>query len=130
MCEPLQTLFNVLLIADKKRKTSKYFVVIFIFILLSLVSENDLRYYAFQTSLELNQTESVRLTRFITYRMEAYLTSIANSTNSKMLAKLRCSNHPLLIKVGRHHKMNADTRKCSLCDRIEDEIHFVTECGN
>ena len=62
------------------------------------------------------------------YRMEAYLTSIANRTNRKMLAKLRCSNHPLLIEVGRHLKMDVDTRKCNLCDRIEDEIHFVTEC--
>ena len=61
------------------------------------------------------------------YRMEAYLTSIANRTNRKMLAKLRCSNHPLLIEIGRHHKLD-DTRKCNLCDRIEDEIHFVTEC--
>ena len=24
--------------------------------------------------------------------------------------------------------MDVDTRRCSLCDRIEDEIHFVTEC--
>ena len=62
----LQLLFNILLIADKKRKTSKYFVVIFIFNLLSLVSENYLPYYAFETSLELNQTESVRMTQFIT----------------------------------------------------------------
>ena len=60
--------------------------------------------------------------------MEAYLTSIANRTNRKMLAKLRRSNLPLLIEVGRHHKMHVDTRKCNLCDRIEDEIHFVTEC--
>ena len=43
--------------------------------------------------------------------MEAYLTSIANRTNRKMLAKLRRSNHPLLIEVGRHHKMDVDTRK-------------------
>ena len=62
------------------------------------------------------------------YRMEVYLTSIANHTNRKMLAKLRCSNHSLLIGVGRHHKMDVDTRKCNLCDRIEDEIHFVAEC--
>ena len=61
------------------------------------------------------------------YRIEAYLTSIANRANRKVLAKLRCSNHPLLIEVGRHHEMDVDTRKCSLCDRIEDEIHFVTE---
>ena len=62
------------------------------------------------------------------YRMEAYLTSIANCTKRKMLAKLRYSNHPLLIEVGRHLKMDVDTHKCNLCDRIEDEIHFVTEC--
>ena len=59
--------------------------------------------------------------------MEAYLTSIANRANRKMLAKLRCSNHPLLIDVGRHHKMDVDTRKCNLCDRIEDETYFDTE---
>ena len=62
------------------------------------------------------------------YRMEAYVTSIANLTNRKMLVKLRCSNHPLLTEVGRHHKMDVDTSKCNLCDRLEDEIHFVTEC--
>ena len=56
------------------------------------------------------------------------VTSIANSTNRKILAKLRCSNHPLLIEVERHHKVDVDTRECNLCDRIEDEIHFVTEC--
>ena len=44
------------------------------------------------------------------YRTEAYLTSIANRSNRKMLAKLRCSNHPLLIEVGRHCKMDIDTR--------------------
>ena len=33
------------------------------------------------------------------YRMQAYLTSVANRTNIKMLAKLRCGNHPLL-KLG------------------------------
>ena len=49
-----------------------------------------------------------------------------------MLAKLRCSNHPLLNEVGRHHKMDVDTRKCNscgnLCDKVEDEIHLITEC--
>ena len=48
--------------------------------------------------------------------MEAYLTSIANSTNRKILAKLRCSNHALLIKVGRHHKMDDDIRKYKLSE--------------
>ena len=60
------------------------------------------------------------------YRMEIYLTSIANRTNRKMLAKLRCSNHLLLNEVERHHEMDVDTRKCNLCNRAEDEIHFIT----
>ena len=62
--------------------------------------------------------------------MEAYLSFITSRTHKKMLAKLRCGNEPLLIEVGRHHKMDVDTRKCNLCDRIEDEINFVTECRN
>ena len=62
------------------------------------------------------------------YRMEAYLTSTAKAIDRKMLAKMRCSNHQLLIEVGRHHRMDVDTRKCSLCNRTEDEIHFVTKC--
>ena len=61
------------------------------------------------------------------YRMEAYLTSIANRTNRKMLAKLRCSNHPLLIEVERHHKTDVDTCKCNLCDRIEDEMVRISD---
>ena len=41
--------------------------------------------------------------------MEAYLTSIANRVNRKMLAKLSFSNPPLLIEVGRHNEMDVDT---------------------
>ena len=75
MYEALEILFNILLIADKRSKTSNYFVVIFIFNLLSLVSENYLPYY-FETSLELNQTESVRPTQLITWSTEPrYFTS-------------------------------------------------------
>ena len=62
----LHILFTILLAANKKRKMSKCFVVIFIFKLLNFVSEKDLPYYAFETNLELNQTESLRFTQFIT----------------------------------------------------------------
>ena len=42
-----------------------------------------------------------------------------------MLAKLRCSNHPLSIEKGRHRNIELlDPGKCSRCDEIEDEIHF------
>ena len=45
-----------------------------------------------------------------------------------MLAKLRCSNHCLLIETGRHNNTDVCDRKCTLCDKIEDEIHFTVEC--
>ena len=43
-----------------------------------------------------------------------------------MLAKLRCSNHS--IETGRHSKIEVSDRKCSRCNKIEDEIHFSVEC--
>ena len=45
-----------------------------------------------------------------------------------MLAKFRCSNHSLLIETGRHCNIELAERKCSLCGKIEDEIHFSVEC--
>ena len=75
MYEALEILFNILLIPDKRSKTSNYFAVIFIFNLLSLVSENYLPYY-FKTSLELNQTESVCLTQFITLSFTKFILGV------------------------------------------------------
>ena len=46
----------------------------------------------------------------------------------KILAKLRCSNHCLLIETGRHNNTDVSDRKCTLCDKTEDEIHFTVEC--
>ena len=45
-----------------------------------------------------------------------------------MLAKLRCSNHSLLIETGRHSKIEVSDGKCSRCNKVEDEIHFSVEC--
>ena len=45
-----------------------------------------------------------------------------------MLAKLRCSNHSLLIETGRHWKTEVSDLKCSHCNKVEDEIHFSVEC--
>ena len=45
-----------------------------------------------------------------------------------MLAKLRCNNHSLLIEKERHSKIEVSDRKCSRCNKVEDEIHFSVEC--
>ena len=61
------------------------------------------------------------------YEIEDYLILIYNRDERKMLAKIRCSNHCLLIETGRHSNMDVSEPKCTLCDKIEDEIHFTVE---
>ena len=62
------------------------------------------------------------------YKIEDYLILINNRDERKMLAKLRCSNHCLLTETGRYNNTDVSDRKCTLCDKIEDEIHFTEEC--
>ena len=62
------------------------------------------------------------------YRIENYLIHVNSRDERKMLAKLKCSNHPLSIESGRHRNIELLHRKCSRCDKIEDEIHFSMEC--
>ena len=46
------------------------------------------------------------------------------------LSKLKCSVHCLNVEVGRHNKIDYQTRLCNLCDKqeIEDEYYFVIRC--
>ena len=62
------------------------------------------------------------------YRIEDYLIHITNRDERRTLAKLKCSNHSLLIETGRHSKIEVSDRKCSRCNKVEDEIHFGVEC--
>ena len=58
--------------------------------------------------------------------LETYLTDIRCA-----MAKLRLSNHPLLIETGRHSKIEWQLRFCPFCPTIiEDEIHFLVQCPN
>ena len=48
------------------------------------------------------------------------------------MAKLRISDHKLMIEVGRHRRpvIAREERLCYMCkDKVEDEIHFLTECN-
>ena len=33
-----------------------------------------------------------------------------------------------MIETGRHSKIEVSDRKCSCCNKVEDEIHFSVEC--
>ena len=45
------------------------------------------------------------------------------------MSKLSCSNHSLVIEVGRHKKLEIKERLCPKCNEIEDEIHFISSCA-
>ena len=64
-------------------------------------------------------------------RIEDYLCQVKNTKQMNALSRFRLSNHDLMIEKGRHSrpKIDKSERLCFLCrDKIENEVHFVTEC--
>ena len=61
--------------------------------------------------------------------MEPYLYFIGDREIRRNLAKLRCSNHSLLIESGRYLKLEIADGICKRCSRGEDETHFLIECS-
>ena len=61
---------------------------------------------------------------------EKYLKVVKNYFIGKQLAKLRTSNHDLIIEKGRYQGIEVTNRTCEQCDmqRVEDEYHFLLEC--
>ena len=62
--------------------------------------------------------------------MEDYIGSIKNINDRTALAKIRLSNHDLMIEKGRHQGLAENQRFCPFCEnKIENEQHFIMECG-
>ena len=59
--------------------------------------------------------------------MEPYLYFIGDREIRRNLAKLRCSNHSLLIESGRYLKLEIADRICKRCNRVKDETHFLIQ---
>lgn len=51
-----------------------------------------------------------------------------NSEYRTLIAKLRMSDHNLMIERGRHLKLAREERLCTLCNLVDDEKHFLLEC--
>ena len=86
-----------------------------------------------QNAFESIRAESSKLKTYSTLKnsigLEEYLTNIRNVKYRSAMAKLRLSNHALLIETGRHLKIARQLRSCPFCpSRIEDEIHFLIHC--
>ena len=64
------------------------------------------------------------------FRTESYLDCISVPRFSIALSKLRSSSHNLEIERGRYARPNKDVdeRVCLLCNVVDDEIHFATNC--
>ena len=47
------------------------------------------------------------------------------------MSKLLLSSHTLLIETGRWHRPHSiprEDRTCNICNKLEDEYHFIIEC--
>ena len=46
------------------------------------------------------------------------------------LTRLLCSSHRLRVETGRwlRPKIPRNNRKCTICNKIDDEFHFLLEC--
>ena len=77
-----------------------------------------------------NKLRTYRLFKYV-FGLEPYLTTIKKVNHRIALTRLRTSCQCLQIEVGRYHKpapIPPDHRLCIICQKVDDEIHFVLEC--
>ena len=62
--------------------------------------------------------------------METYLDAINDKNTRKHLSSFRISAHRLHIERGRYTRprTRVEDRLCSVCNKIEDQFHFMFEC--
>ena len=84
---------------------------------------------------DVNNNQSRILKTYVSYktefRTESYLDCIYVPRRFRIaLSKLRSSSHNLEIERGRYVRPNKDVdeRVCLLCNVVDNEIHFVTNC--
>ena len=83
---------------------------------------------------DVNNNQSRILKTYVSYktefRTESYLDCISAPRFRIALSKLRSTSHNLEIERGRYvrPKKDVDERVCLLCNVVDDEIHFVTNC--
>ena len=60
--------------------------------------------------------------------MAGYLYKVHIPATRKAMTKLRLSGHKLVIKQDRFLNILHKDRLCTLCHKLEDEIHVICEC--
>ena len=78
-----------------------------------------------------NSTRADSYRLFSNFGFKSYLSSISFKKYRQDLTRLRLSSHRLEIETGRWHKPQKtprNQRKCTFCNTLEDEFHFLLEC--
>ena len=66
------------------------------------------------------------------FRFQPYLDTLTLKQFRVAMSKLRVSSHRLLIESGRWnkpHPIPRNERLCQICNKLEDEHHFLLECS-
>ena len=63
------------------------------------------------------------------YKLEPYLINSKEIRHRMALCKLRISAHDLQIEKGRYSNTPLEKRKCTTCNAIENELHFLDDCN-
>ena len=61
-------------------------------------------------------------------KIENYLLKESNFKTRQLISKLRVSDHNLEVEMGRYKNVPRDQRLCKLCNKIDDEYHFLLYC--
>ena len=78
-----------------------------------------------------DSTRAIFYNTFRKFVFQPYLDIINIDKFLKSFAKLRVSSHRLEVEAGRWSRPNItpfENRRCRICDRLEDEYHFILEC--
>ena len=81
---------------------------------------------------ELNQSTRALFYRSISnFKYQDYLDVVTVKKFRNALARLRVSSHRLEVEVGRWNRQSVEyaERKCRICNKLEDEYHFIFECA-
>ena len=60
--------------------------------------------------------------------MATYPYKIHIPANREAMTKLRLISHKLMIERGRWSNILPKYRLCTLCNKVEDEFHVISEC--
>ena len=78
-----------------------------------------------------NSSRAIFYSRIANFSFQPYIDMLNNRQTRNSLARLRLSSHRLCIETGRWSKPVSTPlvdRKCTFCNTLEDEYHFVMEC--